>query len=377
VVDLVRDLHDSPLYATFSHMATPAAVLLQHTRLGVDSDGMRRLAVGALAAALLLAAVTVTAAALRGESDDLRLERRLEALVAAGMPGALVRVRDGDGVLELARGEARPGIRFRAGSVTKTYVAALTLELADRGVLALDDTVAAHLPGLLRDGNRVTIRDLLAHTAGLFDYTSDPALLRDDLSPRALVAIADRRERSWGYAYSSTNYLALGLVLEEATGEPLAELLRRYVLEPFGLQQTAFEPGLVPGRHLHGHALAARDGVASGAPRDTSRITAASAWAAAAIVSTAADLDRFFSRLVESGLARRMAPEEGGRYGLGLGRPRTLCGDALGHTGNILGTVTVVRVRGDRLVVVAGNAYPFTPEVAERFDDLVHAATCG
>jgi D-alanyl-D-alanine carboxypeptidase len=339
---------------------------------------MHRIVGGALAAAALLAAVAVTAGAFLGEPDDeARLDRSLEALVAAGMPGALVRVRHGDRTLDLARGDATTDVRFRVGSVTKTFVAVLALELADRGVLALDDPVSGYLPKLLRDGDQVTIRALLDHTAGLFDYTADPALLRGTLPPRTLVAIADRRERSTGHAYSSTNYLVLGLVLEKVTGTSLAELLRRDVFVPYGLRETTFEPGIVPGPHLHGHSVAARDGVATGTPRDTSARTAASAWAAGAVVSTVADLDRFFTRLTESRLARRMAPGEGERYGLGLARHRTPCGDVLGHTGNLLGTLTVVRVRGDRLTVVAGNAYPFTPEVAERFADLLREATCG
>ena len=231
---------------------------------------MRRIVAGALAAAALLAAVTVTAAALRAEDDTSRLDHALDALVAAGMPGALARVRDGDRTLELARGEATSRIRFRVGSVTKTFVAVLALNLADRGVISLDDPVATYLPTLLRDGDKVTIRALLNHTAGLFDYTSDPALLRDDLAPRVLVGIADRRERSAGYAYSSTNYLALGLVLEEATKTSLAELLRRHVFLPFGLRETTFEPGIVSGSYLRGHSVAARDGVATGSPRETS-----------------------------------------------------------------------------------------------------------
>jgi D-alanyl-D-alanine carboxypeptidase len=338
---------------------------------------MRRIGGGALAAAALLAAATATTAALRAEDDESRLARSLEALVAAGMPGAVVRVRDGKRTVELARGDAKRGIRFRVGSVTKTFVAVLTLRLADRGVLTLDDPVDDHLQALLRDGERVTIRTLLDHTAGLFDYTSDSELLRGTLPPRALVAIADGRERSTGYAYSSTNYLALGLVLEKATGTPLGELLRRHVFEPFGLRETTFEPGIVPGPHLHGHSVAARDGVATGTPRDTSARTAVSAWAAAAVVSTAADLDRFFTRLAESDLGRRMAPADGVRYGLGLGRGETPCGDVLGHTGNLLGTVTVVRLRGDRLTIVVGNAYPFTREVGKRFAELLRESTCG
>jgi D-alanyl-D-alanine carboxypeptidase len=337
---------------------------------------MRRLVVGALTAAALLSVVVATASA-RGDRDEQRLERALDALIAAGMPGALVRVHDGEKTVELARGQATRGIRFRVGSVTKTFVGALTLELVDRGVVRLDDSVDEHLPGLLRDGEDVTIRALLTHRAGLFDFTSDPVLLRDDLPPLALVRIADGRERLPGYAYSSTNYLVLGLVLEEATGQPLARLLRRHVFEPFGLDKTTFEPGVVPGRHLHGHALSTRDGVATGTPRDTSDLTAVSAWAAAAVVSTARDLDRFLTQLWSRGLAARMAPPPGDRYGLGLGRGEAPCGDVVGHTGNLLGTVTVARKRGDRLVIVAGNAYPFTREVGKRFADLLREATCG
>jgi D-alanyl-D-alanine carboxypeptidase len=336
---------------------------------------VRRLAVGALVAVALVAAASIWL--LRGDDHEGELGRTLDALVAAGMPGALVRVREGDETVELARGEASPDIRFRVGSVTKTFVAALTLMLADRDVLGLDDPVDAYLPGLLRDGDRVTIRDLLSHRAGLFDFTSDPELLRDDLAPRALVRIADARERLPGYAYSSSNYLVLGLLLEEATGKPLAELLRRHVFEPFGLDQTTFETGVVPGPHLHGHALATRDGVATGTLRDTSHLTAVSVWAAGAIVSTARDLDRFFDLLWSRGLAARMTPRPGDRYGLGLGRGEAPCGDIVGHTGNLLGTVTVARKRGDRSVIVAGSAYPFTPEVEKRFADLLREATCG
>ena len=126
----------------------------------------------------------------------------------------IVRLRDGEEVRELAKGEASVDDRFRIGSVTKTFVAALTLDLADLGVLALDDTVADFVPRARpRDADEITIRELLSHRAGLFDYTSDPALLRGELDPRTLVDIADANPRAPGYAYSSTNYLVLGLVL--------------------------------------------------------------------------------------------------------------------------------------------------------------------
>lgn len=332
---------------------------------------MRRLWVAALAAAALVAA-----AAFLLHDTPPTLQETAGDLVASGVPGVLVRVRDGNELHELAAGEATAGARFRVGSVTKTFVAALALLLADRGVLGLDDPVERHARGLLPDGERVTVRDLLNHTAGLFDYTSDPKLLRGELDPRVLLGIANGRERSTGYAYSSTNYLALGFVLQAAALAPLDELLRRHVFERFGLAATTFEPGRIRGPYLHGHERASHDGIATGRLRDTYERTARSAWAAGAAVSTAADLDRFFTRLLASELGPRMRPRGDDRYGLGLARFDTDCGPVVGHTGNLLGTITVVWTRGDRLLVVAANAFPLTPEQETALQLLLGRAFC-
>ena len=332
---------------------------------------MRRLWLAGLAAAALVA---VAALLLRDTPPT--LDEAASDLVASGVPGVIVHVRNGRDVRELAAGEAESGTRFRVGSVTKTFVAALTLRLADAGVLALDDTIERYTPRLLADGDRITVRDLLDHTAGLFDYTSDPALLRGEQSPSALVAIANKHERTEGYAYSSTNYLALGLVLEAAAGAPLGELLRRRVFEPEALRETTFEPGHVRGAHLRGYERPAHQGVATGSLRDTSGRSARSAWAAGAVVSTAADLDRFFPRLLRSQIGLRMRPAAGARYGLGLARFETPCGPVIGHTGNLLGTVTVVWTSGDRLLAVAANVFPLTPEQESKLQLLLGRAFC-
>lgn len=335
----------------------------------------RRLA--ALGIALALAATALVVAAIRRDDRAPSLVAAAHDVVSTGVPGVVVRLRDGKEVQELGAGTASAGDRFRIGSVTKTLVAALALELVDEGALALDDPVSRHVPGLLRDGGRVTVRDLLGHTAGLYDYTHEPVLLNGDLSPRALVGIANRRPRTAGYAYSSTNYLALGLVLEAAGAAPLDTLLRRHVLEPFSLSGTRLATGRVTGRYLHGHLRATRDGIATGRLRDTDRQSARSAWAAGAAVSTAADLDRFFTRLLAGDLGQRMLPLEDARYGLGLARFTTDCGGVVGHTGSLLGTVTVVGARGDRLLVVAANAFPLTPVQEAALQRVLALALCG
>ena len=332
---------------------------------------MRRLLVAALAAAALAAVVALF---LRDAPPT--LDAAAADVVESGVPGVIVRLRDGEQVRALAKGEASVDDRFRIGSVTKTFVAALTLDLADRGILSLDDTVADFEPGLVSDAAEITIRDLLSHQAGLFDYTSDPALLRGELDPRALIRFADGSPRATGYSYSSTNYLVLGFVLQRAGVAGLDELLSRRILEPYGLAATTFEPDAVDGPHLHGHERPLRDGIATGSLRDTSDRTARSAWAAGAMVSTAADLDHFFTRLLAGGLGARMRPHGDDRYGLGLARFDTDCGPAVGHTGNLLGTVSVVWTRGDRVLVVAANAFPLTPEQETKLRLLLERAFC-
>ena len=165
-------------------------------------------------------------------------------------------------------------------------------------------------------------------------------------------------------------------MLERAGLAGLDQLLQRRILEPFGLTDTTFEPDVVEGPHLHGHERPLRDGIATGSLTDTSDRTARSAWAAGAMVSTAADLDRFFTRLLGSDLGRRMRPRGDDLYGLGLARFETPCGPVVGHTGNLLGTLTVVWARDDRLLVAAANVFPLTPEQETRLRLLLERAFC-
>ena len=123
------------------------------------------------------------------------------AYVAAGAPGVLVAVREDGKVRSEARGFAdrnrsipmRADQRFRVGSITKTFVAALVLLLVEDRMLRLDDTVERWLPGLVPGGRAITVRDLLSHTTGLFDYVEDDRVLRNHerrWTPRELVSIA-------------------------------------------------------------------------------------------------------------------------------------------------------------------------------------------
>ncbi len=359
--------------------------------------------------ALVLLTVAGTAAAATTPRETTvadALRPALSAVVAAGSPGALVLVDEGSfraradvGLADIrGRVRLRAADRFRAGSITKTFVAVVVLQLVNEGRLRLDDRLERRLPGLVPNGRHITIRQLLAHTSGLADYTADELFLRLTASepgrrwtPRELVGRAVRMESAGApgkrFAYASTNYVVLGLVVESVTGTTVGEQLRRRIFAPLGLRDTSFVPGArIHGRHAHGYAPSAHDGIVGSlaTARDRSGASASWAWTAGAVVSSARDLSRFFGallggRLLPTDLLGSMRPGPGARYGLGLAAFRTPCGIAVGHTGNVLGTVSAAwsTRNGSRRVVAMTNSYPLSPAADTAFRRLLETAFCG
>ena len=352
-----------------------------------------------LAAGALCATALAAAPAAPARAD--KLDRALSRLTREGAPGAVVLVRRGTHTRRVARGYAdratrrpmRAGDRFRIGSLTKTFTATVVLRLAGEGRLSLDDSVERWLPGLVPGGERITVRELLNHTSGLFNYTEDErvleGLLSDRLrawSPRELVAIATAHPPTFApgarWAYSNTGYIVLGLIAETADGRPLATQLQTRIFAPLKLRHTSFdsEPQIA-GRYAHGYFGFPR-------PRDVSVLNPTGAWAAGAMVSTAADVGRFYRAQLRGRLLR---PKEmramtttvpivpGAGYGLGIARTRTACGTAWMHGGDIPGYLTSAQtsVDGRRQAVVMVNTDTLTPRAQRALDRLTTAAYCG
>jgi len=363
--------------------------------VGDDRAGARRLA--ALAAPLVL---LLAGGCGGGGSHPPDLDAAVERVVSTGVPGTLVLVRDGDrtrtaaaGLADIgARRKLRPEDRFRVGSVTKTFVATVVLELAAEKRLRLDDPVGRWLPGLLPDRRGITIRDLLAHRSGLADVADDPAVLngfRSNWPARRLVALAASRPRTGtpggSFHYSSTNYLVLGLLVERVTGRSVAAELRRRIFRPLRLADTAYQPRPLAGRHVHGYRLASHQGVVDpkAAPHDLELRSARWAGASGDLVSSAADLARFLAALLGGDLlpTRELRAMEavGPRYGLGLAVYPTRCGLAWGHTGNLNGILTIAWSTRDgrRQAVLMANAYPLPAAADVALRGAAVTAFCG
>jgi len=377
-----------------------------------STRGRRRLALsGAIlagvTAAVILAGSAIATTATTKSASAQQLQEDLDALVAGGVPGAILVIRDGNRTVSLASGlgnvgkqtPMRSGDRFRIASHTKTYVATVVLQLVSEGKLRLDDTVEQWLPALVPNGEEITIRQLLNHTSGLFDYENDPRVvepyLNGDLryrwAPIELVRIAVSHEPLFEpgatQSYSNTGYILAGLIIQAATGNTLRKELSQRIFQPLDLHATSFptRPGIV-GRHAHGYILL-------GEPPAID-ITGISpfVWAAGAIVSTGSDDLNFYrallsGRLLSDGLLREMketVPVEGAPpgagYGLGLTRAGTPCATAWGHNGAFGGfysdAYTSENGRHQALLMVNLDESSQTEDIKLLFEELRDKAYC-
>ncbi|WP_053847719.1 serine hydrolase [Streptomyces sp. NRRL B-24085] len=289
----------------------------------------------------------------------------LPLLVArGGAPAAALLARERGGT---RYAEAGPGIaradHFRAGSVTKTFIATVVLQLAAEHRLKLSDTVEQHLPGLVRgtgnDGRALTLRALLTHTSGLRDFTTDTRGLIPLTPVQAVrVALTHPPADRGRYSYSNTNYVVLGMVIQQVTGDSYATEAERRIIAPLRLTGTSFPGSRTSLPSPHGRAYTA-------AGSDVTALDPRVAGAAGELVSTLADLDRFYAALLGGRLLSPYWLHEmtdtrtaHGRYGMGLFPVRLPCGTTVwGHNGRITGSYvrTAATVGGRRVLTFRVN----------------------
>jgi D-alanyl-D-alanine carboxypeptidase len=340
-----------------------------------------------------------------GSACKPHVQRAVRSLVRAGAPGSLAVVRTPAGVCHFAfgLGNRRPKTgmratdRFRIGSLTKTFVATVVLELVGEGRLSLDDSVERWLPGLVPNGGRITVRELLNHTSGLFDFTDDKTWVSRvianparDWPPRDLVAVATAHPPMFapgtGWWYSNTNYILAGLVVEQVTGTTLERQLRQRIFEPLELEATSLPTAReIEGAHAHGYVgFATVPSLKAGTYLDaTSLVSPSIAWGAGGIISNAGDVTTFYATLLHGRLLRpdlltEMKSMVGpGEYGLGLWFLHSRCGAAYGHFGDTPGyrNEVIASPDGRRAVDVMVNV-DATFVASARLQAAAEAAFC-
>ncbi|MFE7316505.1 serine hydrolase domain-containing protein [Streptomyces sp. NPDC057555] len=382
----------------------------QRRRSSRWQQGGRRRAVPAAAAAaigiLTMGALVPPAASAATRPDS--VQQGLDALVHSdGLPAALASVKDRAGhtrtytagVGDLATGSKVPRDgQVRIGSNTKTFTAVVVLQLVGEGKIGLDEPVDTYLPGLVRgdeiDGRHITIRQLLQHTSGLPDYSAyikDAVLKHRYFAPRELLDIALQHKADFApgakFAYSNTNYVLAGLIVEKVTGRSLAEEMDRRIIQRIKLRHTYFPaPGdrTIKEPHPKGYHREA-----AGQPlRDFTELDPSAGWAAGQIISTNSDLDQFFSALLGGRLLpaaqlaqmRTTVPmgDTGAGYGLGLiSRPLSCGGVYWGHGGDIPGYETRGGVTEDgRAANIAVTSIPTDEAATQHLESVVDTALC-
>lgn len=254
---------------------------------------------------------------------------------------------------------------FRAGSVTKIFIAALIVMLRDEGAWSLDAPIARWMPPGFPEADRITLRHLLSHTSGLGEYVTAPSFAAhaaDPWTPEQLAALIASLPREFApgsdFRYRNSNYALAGYLVARRTGRPLSYTLRTHILAPLGLKETFFG-GEEQARTVRGYAVIDRAWVDV-----TDRVHLTGAYAAGALLTTAPDLSRFAHSLLTGRLLSAASLQElvtpshpsvarGTPYGLGVAVGREPADQVLGHTGNITGFGAVFRFWAAQRVAVA------------------------
>ncbi|MEU2272912.1 serine hydrolase domain-containing protein [Streptomyces olindensis] len=365
----------------------------------------------ALSATLVTPALAAAPAGADGGRDATR--KAIRAAVADGVPGVTVTVRRGHGtwaatagVGNLRTGKPRSAQdHYRIASISKTFVATVVLQLEAEGKLSLDDTVEEWLPGVVRghghDGRRITLRQLLDHTSGIFDYLEDRGFQQtymtadgflkhrfDEATPEDLLAIALRNEpyfepgASW--EYSNTNYVLAAQVIEKATGHAYGDEIKRRIIDPLHLTSTSV-PGdrtTLPKPSSRAYSKLAK--TATGPTYDVTELNPSLAYGSGEMVSDSADVTRFYSALLRG---RLLPPEQlkkmkttvdatrTYRYGLGLADVELSCGvHVWGHAGGITGSHPMAVTTEDGRHSLAVN---FNGDWSGSTGAVVEAEFCG
>jgi D-alanyl-D-alanine carboxypeptidase len=354
-----------------------------------------------------------------------QLQADVNALKTAGNVGVLAEVRD-HGVVTAARaGVAQRNTtqpvpfdaHFRAGSLTKTFVAAVALQLVAEGSLSLDDTVEHLLPGVIQgngnDGTKMTLRQLMNHTSGLFNYTNDSAFFSTLSTPSAFAANRNRHYTpqqlidiamshppmfapgtSW--AYSNTDYIVVGEIILRLTGLTWDTQVMNRIVTPLGLTGTSAPGDVVtmPAPFAYGYHIFTSSPL-SRVYTDTTSDNMTWGGAAGAMITTTRDENIFYSALLAGQV---LAPPElaqmktlvstgpGSGYGLGIAWSQLSCSLAgiWDHTGGVVGYTTVVATTpdGTRSLVLSLSTTTFTDatynnSTSVAYNNLIQHVFCG
>lgn len=297
------------------------------------------------------------------QTMDRLLDEKMEKY---NVPGAVVGIWvPGRGTWLKAKGKANIEVgidmsltnTFRIGSISKTFIVTIILQLVDEGLLHLEDTLNEFVPWVPNSQN-ITIRQLCNNTSGIFNYGEDHDLSMEYVNseflahytPEALVRVAIDHDPYFppgeGFHYSNTNFVLLGMIIEMVTGNTLENELKSRIFDRLNLSNTTFPVAhstQMTGSYSHGYLEA------DGQLKDYTVSDHSIQWGAGGVISDLSDLKLWAHAMGEGILISQEMQHErlkwspysqSGlfRYGLGI----FYIGDFLGHDGGCIGFNTAL-----------------------------------
>ncbi|MFO8061484.1 MAG: serine hydrolase domain-containing protein [bacterium] len=292
----------------------------------------------------------------------------IQSYTDRGLPGVILYISDStggefayaSGYSDIAAGKIMTyEQRMRIGSITKTYTAALILGMHERGEIDIESKASVYLSDTLVNSvdnlSEATVKQILNHTSGIFNYTETSMFgltMLNDMDRvwtygDALEFIAQEDayfEPGTGFHYSNTNYIILGLIVETVTGHPFADMLYSRIISPFNLDNTYYyDNRTMPEGLARGYC----DMYGNGEICDATEFTMGHMTPDGGIISTADDMAVFLSALFNGDILeqntldlmteRTDTGDSGDEYGLGLAFTKTDYGTAAGHSGSMYG----------------------------------------
>jgi CubicO group peptidase (beta-lactamase class C family) len=296
-----------------------------------------------------------------------------DALASSGVPSASIAiVRDGKIVYAKAYGDPGPGLpgpnadaKYPIASISKQFTAAAILALEDEGKLGLDDAVAKWIPGIT-GGDRITIRQLLSHTAGLQDYWPQDysfAAMEKPTTPQGIVDRWAKKpldfEPGTAWQYSNTGFVVAGMIVEKASGKTLLEYLNKKIFKPLGMHPVDQDLAIGKGYPQPTHRFAL------GPVRPAKPAAYGWLWAAGELAMSASDLAKWdIARIDRNVLPAddwavqeteiKLTDGKPTHYGLGVSIGESNGLPSISHGGEAVGFLSEnIVIRDKRFAVVA------------------------
>jgi len=330
-----------------------------------------------------------------------QLNKAVDAKMAEfGVPGAIIYVAaSGKGEWTALKGKAniqtgeapKQEDHVRIASITKTFTATVILQLVDEKKLSLDDTINKFgLSVTVPNGDKITVRNLLNMTSGLYNYTDDQENFWNKFlpnptkpwTPEQLVGIANAHgpvsAPGQGYSYNNTNFILQGMIIEKLTGKSAGEEITSRIIDKLGLKNTSFPTSSqMPKPFMNGYMPSAKVPVDVGGPavKDITIETPTAFFTAGGMISDLADMKIWLKALSDGSLVSpemhkeqlTFAPPNTTSYGLGVMNG----GPLIGHPGEITGYNLAAWIRpttSDVTIIVFLNRYPSKVEgVSDQF----------